>query len=453
MFYQESKTARAAVVGTIMPWTGGLTSIPPGWILCSGGVVDAGDYPLLTQAVGNTYDALGGSITGNFPDYSGTIKLPDLNEKSLMDIESSYFASVAAGGTGRLADIDSDALTIMSPIIGDHEDNGVTTIFTNVTIDVIFNINQDDRTGYKGKITGNTKEDGEGVATVFTAPRKLGRKHIKRHNHSGSYPTLDNSDTQRPGEGVSGYENIKYTLYHSHVDNETGSSAGDTYYFGWSTDQGAYQSSSAGNVDIAPGLQIGDGGSAGTPTGQELDYMITWPSLGAATPSGFNGGNSGVVVAHVASENPPVNLKPIKCLSSPISSRFIETSQRTNGAFIDGSQAIPAGARSSSFFMPAGLTNYYNAVNQNESQLRETMMSHSGLDFLAEDETLIEAHDHGEFDVFFDSGGLRPNSNIIVDVNLPGQVEIDNTQNEKALQIDMNISQPTLSCIYIIRAY
>ena len=66
MFYQESKTARSAVVGTIMPWTGGLTNIPPGWILCDGGVVDAADYPLLTQAIGNTYDALGGSITGTF---------------------------------------------------------------------------------------------------------------------------------------------------------------------------------------------------------------------------------------------------------------------------------------------------------------------------------------------------------------------------------------------------
>ena len=452
MFYQESKTARAAVVGTIMPWTGGLTSIPPGWILCSGGVVDAGDYPLLTQAVGNTYDALGGAITGSFPDYSGTIKLPDLNEKALMDIEASHFASVAAGGTGRLADIDSDALTIMSPIIGDHEDNGVTTIFTNVTIDVIFNINQDDRTGYTGKITGNTKQDGEGVATVYTAPRKLGRKHIKRHNHSGLYPTLDNNDPSLPGEGVSGYENIKYTLYHSQVDNESGGDRGDTYYFGWSDDGGS-NNGSANTVDIAPGLQIGDGTGNTAYIGQETDYMVTWPVQGATTPDGFTGGNSGVVVAHVQSENPPVNLKPMKCLSSPISRQFIQTSQKSNGAFIDNTEAIPAGARSQPFFMPGGFTNYYNASNQNESQLRDTMMSHSGTSFLSEGGDLIEAHDHGEFEVFFDSGGLRPNSNIIVDVNLLGQVEIDNTQNEKALQIDMNVSQPTLSCIYIIRAY
>ena len=34
MFYQESKTAKAAAIGTIMPWGGGITTIPKGWIVC-----------------------------------------------------------------------------------------------------------------------------------------------------------------------------------------------------------------------------------------------------------------------------------------------------------------------------------------------------------------------------------------------------------------------------------
>lgn len=452
MFYQESKTARAAVVGTIMPWTGGLSKIPAGWILCSGGVVDAADYPLLTQAVGNTYDALGGSITGNFPNYTGTIKLPNLNEKALMDIETSYFAARVSGGTGRDADIDPDALTIMSPIIGDNEDNGITTIFTNVSIDVIFNINADDRTGYVGKIVGNTKEDGEGTATVYTGPRKLGRKHVKRHNHSGSYRTLDNAIPTKPGDGVAGYENIAYTLYHSHVDNEAGGSTGDTYYFGWSGDSGSDGSASV--VNAAPGLVAGSYSGGNTPTGQELQYMFTWPANAGDVVSGANGGTSGVVVAHVRSENPPVNLKPLAVVGSPISSQFVTTNIKTNGPFLDSNESVPAGARSQSFNIPTGTKNYYE-LNQSASQLRETMMSHTGTSFVANssDVDYIEAHDHGEFDVLFNSIGLRPKSSIITDVNLPGTVNVDNTQNERALQIDMNISQPTLSCIYIIRAY
>ena len=452
MFYQEAKTARSAVVGTIMPWTGGLTNIPPGWILCDGGVVDAADYPLLTQAIGNTYDALGGSITGSFPNYTGTVKLPDLNEKTLMDIESSYFAPVANGGTGRAADIDSDALTIISPIIGDHDDNGITISPTDVTVDVLFNINAGDRTGYTGKITGNTKEDGEGVATVYIGPRKLGRKHIKRHNHPGTYRTLDETTRTLPGRGVSAYENVKYTLYHSHVDNEGGSDQGDTYYFGWSSD-----SPGDGNVetvDSRPGIVIGDA-VASNPTSQEKDYTLTWPENGAYAPDGHGGGTQGVVVAHVQSESPPVNVKPKFCLSTPISSQFKVTNLRPEGAFLDENNAVPAAARGGNLNIPDGFTNYYDASNQTASQLRDTLMSHVGLNFTNTDPggDFIEAHDHGEFDVEFDSSGLRPLSSIVCEVNLPATVNVDNTQNEKALQIDVNIAQPTLSCIYIIRAY
>ena len=453
MFYQESKTARAAVVGTIMPWTGGLSDIPPGWILCSGGVVDAADYPLLAQAIGNTYDTLGGSITGNFPDYTGTIKLPDLNEKALMDIESSYFAPIASGGTGRDADIDSDALTIISPIIGDNEDNGPTTIFTDVTMDVVFNINSGDRTGYQGKITGNTKEDGEGVATVYIGPRKLGRKHVKRHNHSGNYPSLDTTVTNKPGDGVIGYENIRYTLYHSHVDNQGGSNKGDTYYFGWSEDDGG--DGNASTVNTAPGLAVGGASGSTTPTGQEVDYTMTWPASGAITPSGFNGGTAGVTVAHVQSENPPVNIKPKKCLSTPISAQFINSDYRSDGPYISGDEPIPAGARGLSFNVPDGVRNFYNKANQSTSTLRPIMNSHFGINFTSNTVAgdYIEPHDHGEFDVEFDSAGLRPATSIICDVNMPATVNLANVQNEKALQVDMNISQPTLSCIYIIRAY
>lgn len=453
MFYQESKTARSAVVGTVMPWTGGLSNIPPGWILCDGGVVDAADYPLLTQAIGNTYDALGGSITGNFPDYTGTVKLPDLNEKSLMDIESSYFAPIVNGGTGRAADIDSDALTLISPIIGDHEDNGVTISPTDVTIDVLFNINAGDRTGYQGKITGNTKEDGEGVATVYIGPRKLGRKHVKRHNHPGTYPTLDVQNQQKPGRGVAGYENIRYTLYHSHVDNQGGGEQGDTYYFGWSDDEA--NDDTASTVTSAPGIAIGNATGSTIPFGQEIYYTMTWPEANDPTiPTGWGGGTQGVVVAHVESGNPPDDLSPVKCLSTPISSQFVQTNLRSQGAFLDQNGAVPAAARGGNLTIPQGFTNYYEN-NQNASQLRSTLMSHIGLNFTNNDPggDFIEAHDHGEFDVEFDSTGLRPLSSIVVDVNLPATVNVDNTLNEKALQIDVNIAQPTLSCIYIIRAY
>ena len=56
MFYQESKTAKAAAIGTIMPWGGGITGIPDGWIPCDGTSRLASSFPLLTQAIGDTYN-------------------------------------------------------------------------------------------------------------------------------------------------------------------------------------------------------------------------------------------------------------------------------------------------------------------------------------------------------------------------------------------------------------
>jgi hypothetical protein len=148
-------------------------------------------------------------------------------------------------------------------------------------------------------------------------------------------------------------------------------------------------------------------------------------------------------------------MKPQSVLGSPISSQFVVTNLRPEGPFLDDTRAVPAAARGGSFNIPGGVKNYYDSSNQTASQVRATMMSHAGTDFTSTDPggDFIEAHDHGEFDVVFDSSGLRPASSIITDVNLPGTVNLDNTQNERALQIDMNISQPTLSCIYIIRAY
>ena len=55
-FYQEIKTAKAAAIGTIMPWTGGISDIPDGWIPCDGTLISAGDFPLLARAIGDTYN-------------------------------------------------------------------------------------------------------------------------------------------------------------------------------------------------------------------------------------------------------------------------------------------------------------------------------------------------------------------------------------------------------------
>lgn len=88
-FYQSLRTAKAAAIGTIMPWTGDITEIPKGWIPCNGQSILAREYPLLSQTIGSTYGQNG--FGGVFPNYTGNINVPNLNDSHLADIDSNYF--------------------------------------------------------------------------------------------------------------------------------------------------------------------------------------------------------------------------------------------------------------------------------------------------------------------------------------------------------------------------
>lgn len=92
-FYQSLRTAKACAIGTIMPWTGDITEIPKGWIPCNGQSVLASEYPLLAQTIGTTYGQSG--FGGVFPNYAGSIGVPNLNDSHLADIDSNYFGSTS----------------------------------------------------------------------------------------------------------------------------------------------------------------------------------------------------------------------------------------------------------------------------------------------------------------------------------------------------------------------
>lgn len=484
-FYQETKTARGAAIGTIMPWTGGLTSIPSGWIICDGQSISANDFPLLAQAIGDTYNAgtsdFDGNPPNNFPNYAGNIKMPNLNGKTLIDLETSYFADFSAGGTGRAADVDAKALILMDPIIGTNEDAGVTTIFTDVFVDLVFNINNDDRSGYAGRIQGNTKIDGEGFVTIYPGPRKLGRAHIKRHTHLGSLETVDSRNRAKPGQGVVPYDPVYYTLFAQGTDNDGQSEDSDSevsgdeakgvaFYFGWSSDEGWQNDSPAGsgsgtsnvsatsaaNSDIYGGIVAGRLTSAGstgasTPAPQDANVVDTWTLLwptGGDIPNGFGEGQPGKVMAKAHSEQPPINMKPAFVSQTPLTDEFINVDGFSK--YISGN--APAGVGGNTVGIPEGFTNFYTT---SDTTVGDTLVSNPGLGFTEENESPggpIFAHTHDEFDVTFDSSRMRPQSNLTASVSMPNAT-LDNVANRNALQIDFNIQQPRVTSIYIIRAY
>ena len=88
--YGSIKSMKTAKIGTIMLWAGDgndgdlLSNVPTGWILCDGRVYPGSRYPLLTSVLGNSYG--GTPLTGDFPHYVGTIKLPDITGRCMMDL-------------------------------------------------------------------------------------------------------------------------------------------------------------------------------------------------------------------------------------------------------------------------------------------------------------------------------------------------------------------------------
>lgn len=420
MFYQDTKTARAAAIGTIMPWTGALSKIPKGWVLCDGQTLTANEFPLLVQAIGDTYNAGVSTLGGNFPTYTGSIVLPNLNGKALMDLEEDYFATALAGGTGKSIDTDADARTNISPFIGDNGDIGLTTIFNDVYTDVIFTLN--DRTGYTGKITGNTIVPGDASKTVYIGPRKLGRNHLRSHNHSGSYETVNRQPSTEPGDGVIPYSDIQFTMIFRVVDNISGGS-GDYYYAGPTDDE---------SFDGEPGVTTGPGMVL-----RERD----WATIENRT--GFGSGQPGRTVARIASEAPPVNLYPRYVISTPLGADLLQPA-------LSGGSVVPHGLGDGNITIPAGYRNFYPDVGA-VGNFR-TLTSNPAQDFL--DNSLpIFAHTHDEVEINFATSNLKPQSTLNASVNIPANTNLDNLQNRGALQVNFNTSQPSLSCLYIIRAY
>ncbi len=413
-FYQQTRTAKAAAIGTIMPWTGGISNVPKGWILCDGTPISAKDYPLLTRAIGDTYNNGPSSLGGSFPSYTGSIVLPNLNNKNLIDIETDYFG---VGGTSTDVDSDPTAASVISPLIGSNTDNGIKTIFNDIETDVVFTLN--DRSGYSGRASGNTIGGGEGVTkTVYMSPRKLGRDHIKPHNHPGRYTSLSFTNPLRPADGVIPYSTFSY-IFSSNI----------------STDDGDIFVSAKRDSSI------------------NVSVNVEGPNTRDSV-NGFGNGTAGRVVAGIHAEAPSYNYTPFNVRLTPLQPIL-------NNPRVDDSTPIPYGFQGNNLNLPIGAKNYYPDVTSTISQANtyDTLVTPSAHDFEKITQSVgvtdvIFPHTHDEFDIEFVRGTLRPNTTLTVNVEAPNaNLSLDNDSNTGALQINFNTSQPALTCIYIIRAY
>ena len=188
-FYNRLKTMKSAPVGTIMPWGGNSSSgnnpdnIPTGWIVCDGRTFPAEQFPLLASIIGNTYGPTDDAIVGNFPDFleSDQFRVPNLNGRSMVDLERSYLAE----SEYQFGQSDADA------VIGDliSEDGTGTTPPTIYSADTDLGFELDPIDTMAGKIQNITLNDPTWSKTYYTVGRKLGIDHTPGHKHSGQYTT------------------------------------------------------------------------------------------------------------------------------------------------------------------------------------------------------------------------------------------------------------------------
>lgn len=423
---------KGAVIGTIMPWSGPLSQIPKGWIICDGTTPPANEYPLLVQAIGDTYNSGATNLGGAFPAYTGNFTLPDLvSGKMLMDIEQSYFGTLPDS-----RDNDADAGNIISPYIGPNTDNGINAAWNNVNTDVIWSLNE--RSGYSGNIAGNSIIDGEGEKSIFIGGRKLGHTHVRNHGHSGVYETIAGGlgsgsagdEQRRPGKGVIPYDDITATFTFAAFDEAT-------VVFGARFDDGLVDAVRVGIKEFKKDNVV-------------LQDSSSWGSFGSF--SGFGSGDEGRTVMRCSGENPPVNLSPQRVVATSIALAPNFAYPQLGGA---GANSIPFASGGGNTDIPTGLKNYYEDATAAGNY--GTLLSNPASNFVTDTGegavTNVDAHDHEPLTIVFDQSNLKPQSRLVADVNIPGTTNLDNNSNKGVLTISMNTSQPSMTCIYIIRAY
>lgn len=172
--YNYLKSLKGTAIGTIVPWTGDITAIPKGWVICNGNTLQVTEYPLLYEVIGNRY---GGTLNVEF-------RLPNIQGKSIVDYHTSHDNASSYGS--QTIDMPSS----FTGLINDNTDvaNQVNLI-RNSSIDLFayYNTTVNNFLGFVTDISLNDPVFFDGLAT---AGRALGDHHYGTHGHGGSFSVV-----------------------------------------------------------------------------------------------------------------------------------------------------------------------------------------------------------------------------------------------------------------------
>jgi microcystin-dependent protein len=175
--YNTIKSMRGFSIGSIIPWSGEIDTIPTGWIVCSGTTPPTTRYPLLYEVIGNTY--------GGTPN--STFRIPNLNDGSsaIMDIYRGHFFYLQSGDAAHRPENSNINLDSFWKNVG-LADNGnkpsnAQTNWTS-TIDVVGQ--HISRPDVVARHEAFLLSDGDVTFTFSVNERKLSDRHVPSHTHS-----------------------------------------------------------------------------------------------------------------------------------------------------------------------------------------------------------------------------------------------------------------------------
>ena len=474
-FYNRIKSGKLAPIGTIMPWGGAsqqgqsLANVPAGWIVCNLASValNAADYPLLAATLGNEYgpfpeegsgfqNGVNFGIVNDFPynkdegiGHVDVFGLPNLNQLALVDIEGQRQQPNSSSLTGA----DKIEMGQYVGINGPDATQPPTLISSDV--DITFTLEPSNTLA--GRITGITMDDPIYFDTTYVVPRKLGVDHTPEHSHR---PDTDSEFDQFYSSFAQGNGIQEFLPGKSEFDEN-----GSVQY-------GA----------VAPAGQSGDGTPAARWLGSAGEKDISWYDE-------FDGGISLIDGLRRNYVNPQLEIIPaIPASPRAIPQRYYQysgTTTTTNFAYNDDNRAVENVQTSAhtGAFPPAGYysgaRNYYKSIDIPENQRGETMplndiqdmpydpslgemqpintavtdtymttLNHKGENWGTTD---LRSHTHDAMEVTMVRGSLSVPSTILVnDISTGTSAPLSVAT---ALSVQINPNTPSLTMMYIIRAY
>ena len=164
-FYSQLKSLKGTAIGTITGWSGNIGSLPPGWIPCNGVSLQINDYPELFAVIGYQYGGSGEDFL-----------TPKLLDKAIADYHPTHSNIPGIG-------LNNDFISRM----------GVNTanLTAGATSNIDLYVNLDPVNNLVGRVTDIDMNPSGYTDDISLVPRVLGDSHMATHSHIGTSQSIN----------------------------------------------------------------------------------------------------------------------------------------------------------------------------------------------------------------------------------------------------------------------